>query len=453
MTNRSNGNPFRTYRTALAAALVLALSSAHSANEVGSSNGEVPPRLPHNIVPVTKCTDDLTAGTLRWAVANASNADTIDLSALACSTITLNGVSGAITAAHDFIYLKGPTDHELTIDGAFNSRVFVHVGVGKMEISNLTIANGHNSDDASPDGGCLFSESSIVLRSSRVTNCSLAPMTSNARGGAVASMGTLFFYDSTIELSYAASVFVAQGGGAWAHGDVRAFNSVIDSNSIAAPFGSGGGLFTSGSATIISSTISRNAAGDAGAGGMALYGSQGGLVSNSTISQNTADHYGGLETQAPITISNSTIAFNNGGFGGGVSSVGAALTIQSSIIAENSLPSGGGSDIEGINGALLSAASGRNLIIASSLALPMDTIRQCAKLEPLAHNGGSTMTHGLAIGSSAIDKGGDGGLMFDQRGFARTAGSVADIGAVERQPGEIDERLLANGFEVETCPP
>jgi hypothetical protein len=55
-------------------------------------------------------------------------------------------------------------------------------------------------------------------------------------------------------------------------------------------------------------------------------------------------------------------------------------------------------------------------------------------LDPLANNGGPTLTHALKAGSPAFDGGfNPAGLAFDQRGagFARTNGKGTDIGAFE----------------------
>src|SRR6185312_12472842 len=95
------------------------------------------------------------------------------------------------------------------------------------------------------------------------------------------------------------------------------------------------------------------------------------------------------------------------------------------------------SDIAGTGGTTISGAN--NLVIASSLALPGDTLHDDPMLAPLADNGGETMTHALVIGSVAIDHGNNQSFMrYDQRyhGSARTIGAAPDIGAYERRSGE-----------------
>jgi hypothetical protein len=70
----------------------------------------------------------------------------------------------------------------------------------------------------------------------------------------------------------------------------------------------------------------------------------------------------------------------------------------------------------------------------------------------LANNGGYTRTHALQHTSVAIDSGAPSVLTFDQRGAPRTAGVAPDIGSVEWQPGEIDERIFASGFDEGSLP-
>ena len=454
MSHHFGVSRYRACRTLLAAAIGVVLNPAYSATvQIAATKSTGVPRT--TVIPVTKCEDDLSPGTLRYEVAFASSGDTVDLSALACSTITLSGL--AIAVPQDFLYLKGPTNHELTIDAAFNSRVLVHLGAAKIDISDLTFANGHNFDDASPYGGCIYSESSVVLRNSKITNCSVSVGSLHAGGGGVATLGDLFLYGATIESSYAASsAYTARvyGGGAYIGGDLRAFNSVIDSNSAE----TGGGMYVSGSVTIVASTISRNAA-SSFIGGIALVdvgGPQDNTITNSTISQNSSSfEYGGIWTERNLTIANSTIAFNHGYSSSsdryvGIHSAGASITVQSSIVSNNTGRDGAASDIGGSNGALLAATSAKNLITSSNFPLPPDTVTRCARLQPLANNGGKTPTHALSLNSTAIDKGNDGGLMVDQRGAPRAVNGVADIGSVERQLGEVDDRDCSSGFD-ELC--
>ncbi len=95
-----------------------------------------------NALASTASVADCTDAALRSAVAAASTGDTIDLSGLACSTLTLS--DGAVPIGVFDLTLQGPTDHILTIDAdpVNRGRVFDHGGHGTVEIDNLTLANG-----------------------------------------------------------------------------------------------------------------------------------------------------------------------------------------------------------------------------------------------------------------------------------------------------------------------
>ena len=53
----------------------------------------------------------------------------------------------------------------------------------------------------------------------------------------------------------------------------------------------------------------------------------------------------------------------------------------------------------------------------------------------------------MATSATVIDAGTDEGLAFDERGAARIANAAADIGAVERQASDWDERIYADDFD------
>jgi len=177
------------------------------------------------------------------------------------------------------------------------------------------------------------------------------------------------------------------------------------------------------------------------------------IVENSTIANNAADYCGGgIDTRVPLEISNSTIAFNNAGgiYGGGglcMSAGSNELELISTIVASNTAPSGAGSaDIVGF-GVTVQSESGNDLVIASNLTLPPDTINADPQLQALADNGGPTATLALAASSPAIDAGANpGNLPNDQRGpgYARVFGAAPDIGAYEWQPVDV---IFANGFD------
>ncbi len=406
---------------------------------------------------VTNCLDS-GSGSLRDTIVapTTMSGDTVDLSQLQCSAITLT--SGEIPVAQHDLSITGPGAAFLAIDGGEIHRVFRHTGTGTLSISDLTITHGkYAASSGAATGGCLRSAGNIVLTDSTVSYC-LARATSSASayGGGIFTSGDLYLNHSTVAHNLAngpsdtATVFHrVWGGGAFVAGNLLTSYSTIIGNSAGTPDhrASGGGLYTYSNAQVTQSTISGNRA-DA-AGGWAARSLGGTAVSlvNSTISGNSAlATIGGMSSVAPLMLTNSTIAFNQSAYSRGGLYVRATLTLKSSIVADN-VAASGASDIDGLSGTTI--AGFNNLITSSTLTVPADTIATCPKLGPLADNGGPTFTHALAHDSPAINHGN--GEQFppnDQRGvgFARPFGAGVDIGAYEWR-GTPDDRLFNSGFE------
>ncbi len=430
-------------------------SYLHARSSATTAPTRSPSALSHD---VTSCGDDAnTPGTLRYEVQHAASGATIDLSTLVCSTITLGGPIQVLQQSLNF---KGPTGGQsVTIDAAGNSEAFQHAGSGTIAFSNLTISNGYFQSATDPAGGCIWSKGNVYLYSSAVSHCTLSGTNAGVptTGGGIYAAGDVTLIHSTITDSRAIAVAGSDaiGGGVFAFGDFTAWFSTLSGNLATGQQGSrgiGGGASASGNVDIYASTISTNRATFHGA--LVLAGSPPATASilDSTISDNTALSGGaGIHTQMPLTLANSTVAFNRAeaGFsvgGDGLYSDGAPLILMSSIIADNGGPLGQND---------LSAAAGTSItgdhnVITSfppALPLPLHTITLCPHLQQLADNGGPTRTHALMHTSPAIDQGDAGNLPYDQRGALRTIGAAADIGSVERQPGELDDRIFASGFD------
>jgi hypothetical protein len=416
---------------------------------------------------VTSCADDGGPGTLRSIIEDAVNTksgDSINLTMLpmGCSTITLGtgNIHREIDVVQDTLHIHGPGAGALMIDGNVSHSIFFHFGNGTLGISNVTIARGYYQGPYAY-GGCIYSNANVLLLNTVVSSCEVKSTTAGkwARGGAIYSAGYLEIFDSIIEGNFAiADVGAnARGGGISVSGGLTSVYSTIADNRAAAYGGTGGGIaggaVVGGGVDIEGSTISGNTA--FFIGGLEVRSGTT-LVSNSTISDNTGVwSYGGMRINnsaiGPATIANSTVAFNTSGssYAGIYIETQSTLTLQSSIIADNR--SGvGPDDLNGIAGTTVIGAN--NLITSwntQNVNVPGDTRTSCPKLDPLANNGGSTLTHKIHHDSSAIDHGDPGSLVVDQRGDLRVYPDLgmADIGAVEWQPTDQDERLLANGFD------
>ncbi len=172
-------------------------------------------------------------------------------------------------------------------------------------------------------------------------------------------------------------------------------------------------------------------------------------------------------TLTNVTISGNTSYPAGNGWGGGILSVDTPASLSHVTIANNSTGSGGGG---GIRTTGLAQFSIKNTLIAGNVSTGspdceagvsinsedynlIQNISGCSIIGTTTHNvtsvnpklsalgswGGSTQTHGLILGSPALDQipnGANGcGTTYttDQRGFARptTGGTACDIGAFE----------------------
>jgi hypothetical protein len=421
--------------------------------------------------------NDSGPGSLRQALADANNGDTINFA-----------VTGTITVGSELLIGKnvtiaGPGANRLSINAEsfFGYPAVFHVVSGKtVTISGLTIT-GHGSgilnDEAiltvsncvvsgfSPNAG-IFNNASLnsgVVASVTIINSLFSDNTEgvyNTTGGPLGSTG-----NCTACVTIVNSVFTGKASGVHNTADLAATVTVLNSsftdNDVEAinTHGYGGnaeitvknstisgnfvGIETSfSSVSIANSTISGNS------GGGGVYANGGDLnIVNSTISGNVAEDAatgGGIHSEGldDLSIVNSTISGNSAEIsGGGIYNIGSSLHVTNSTITGNSAGSGGGiyndqGEFEISNTILNAGVSGENIFnnggtvtshgynLSSDdgggyLNGPGDQINTAPSLGPLQDNGGPTFTHALLPGSPAIDKGNSGGVHADQRGFHR----------------------------------
>ena len=386
-----------------------------------------------HIEAVTNC-DDAGAGSLRDAVGAAASGDTIDMTALACATITLT--SGAIVVSQEALTIKGAGADLLTIDAGFHDRVFAHTGTGTLAVEYATLRRGYYLSDTNASGACVFSSGNVLLVGAAVEDCFLDGFGDTvARGGGVYANGDLILVSSRLTGSTVASsaspIGNSRAGAAVARGTFVMKYSTVSGNravTISGHNSGPGALQTYGDVSISTSTISGNYGKFFSA--MALEGSGTATITNSTISGNSTAFMATVYTQIPLKVSNSTIAFNHVGQGAALYADVGPLELQSTIISGNVKGSATPADLDGETGVVATGAN--NLIVASAIAVPADTITDCARLLPLDANGGPTATHALRTDSPAIEQGNNAlNLDFDQRGAARVSGALPDIGAYE----------------------
>jgi len=379
--------------------------------------------------------NDSGLGSLRHAISfDASPGDTINF-APSVTTVTLT--SGELVINKN-LTITGPDANRLTIQRSTTASEFriFHItsSTVTVSISGLTISNGVAG---------FFG-------------------IGGDEGGGISSAGVLTLTDSTISGNQAG---LCGGGVANENGSMTITRCTISNNSATGDSTPntalgpvGGGILNSGGSLIITnSTISGNSCffdsismflGSAEGGGVqngGLLGSGSMTITNCTISGNSVGgtglvvgRGGGIANLGDLQITSSTIAHNSasggtGAFGGGIY-VSGVTTTDSSIIALNSAPTG--PDFTGDQGGLQS--TGYNIIGNNADAVinsqPTDQIGTPAApidplLDPLADNGGPTLTHALQSGSPAINRGDPAAPPQDQRGYGRVG--VPDVGAFE----------------------
>ncbi len=441
---------------AAALAITFTLAGAHALDERNHAGGAAfSPRTDgFDPIVVANC-DDAGPGSLRAAYAVAADGDTLDLTELACSTITLT--SGTLTSAPNagYVMIRGAYGAPVTIDAGHESRVFAHDGA-RLSLNNVHVVNG----SAAAPGGCIYSTGDVALLHSTVSDCEVTTTGATpAVGGAVRAVDTVYLVNSTVSDSRAdASGAESFGGGISAYYVISAQQSTISGNAAAsdgAHGALGGGVYAMRGVRLDDVTLSGNAADKGGGAFVGAYAFTGSRLSNATVSGNGADIGAGLFANGPVHVFNSTIASNAiaGAAGAGIYLAAGDAELQSTIVANNTAGDDQvNADIGGHAGGTVTGS--HNLVLASTLAVPFDTIVADPRLGSLEHNGGGVMTHALLAGSPAIDAGENPmSLSTDARGygcdavcrpFERFVGLATDIGAFEFGA---PDRLFTDGFD------
>lgn len=404
-------------------------------------------------------TNDSGPGSLRDALANAVDGDTIHCAVT--GTILLTSGELSVVKSIDII---GPGPALLSMNGNNANRVFYIGPSNTVSISSLTITNGA-VHDVSPNnvGGGIWNDHSTLT----VSNCTLSGNSAGDGAGIFNDHATLAVNNCMFKSNSASqrggSIFNA-GGGCFANECIYGKATLTVSNCTFngdSASNSGGSIFNDGNGNgeahleIVNTTMSDDSTSLSG-GGIFNGGAEGSAtvwIANSTLSGNSAYQGGGIFNSAwsegnggstMLTIINSTLSGNSAFVGGGILSIvdetgSAALQIGSTIL------NAGTSGANIVGGTVTSL--GNNLSNEDSgLTATGDRINPDPMLGPLQDNGGPTFTHALLCGSPAIDEGRNfSGSATDQRsgGFARTFDDPAvpnvtgsdgtDVGAFEAQ--------------------
>src|SRR5262249_10283011 len=137
---------------------------------------------------VNTCSNDTTGtaqtGTLRYALTHATNGDTVDMTGLVCSTISLTEAgttAGPLTLGTGLgmnvgtITVLGPGRDKLTITGNNLVRLVYHSSIypSQLILKDLTLSHGHADYDLNShgDGGCIYTSGSVTLDHVTMKDC------------------------------------------------------------------------------------------------------------------------------------------------------------------------------------------------------------------------------------------------------------------------------------------
>ncbi|MGH7939079.1 MAG: choice-of-anchor Q domain-containing protein [Bryobacteraceae bacterium] len=392
---------------------------------------------------------DSGTGSLRRALLDAGDGDTITFSVPAHSVISLT--SGELVVDKS-LTITGPGANLLTVQrstatGTPAFGIFNVAGAASIDvtISGLTISGGSATG---ADGGGIAS--STDLGSLTVSGCVVTGNVTDGRGGGLFNDGGTV----TVTKCTFSSNSGPSGAGIYANfGVLTVTDTTISGNSAGS---NGGGIYCNfGTVFLRGCTVSGNSAANS-SGGFYCHSSELQAI-NSTFSGNTAGvDAGGIlnDDGGEMVLTYCTVTANSAATVGGIdTSQGDGFELVDTIIAGNKDTSGNpdglgsfssdGYNIIGVGtGINVSATTGDKIGTAAS---PIDPL-----LSPLQDNGGPTFTHALLFGSPAIDKGAPANdpstgdpITTDERGMTRpvdrpsianaAGGDASDIGAFEVQ--------------------
>lgn len=344
-------------------------------------------------------------GTLRQALADAADGDTINFAFAGATTI---GLSSRLTL-NKSLTIIGPGAGLLAISGQNTVRVLL-VDSGSSTITGLAITHGYDDSNNLGVGIELKAGSVLFLDQCLVQNH--AAFT----GGAAIEVGAGIFLESGATLVVNRSQIRnnsagdGYGGGVLNYGAISIYNSVLTGNSA---YDGGGIQSGGGTIKLVNTTVSGNHTGVYGAIRTNLTAMQ---IVNCTISDNNSDYLvaGLYSLNSTVNLRNTVIAGNLSGDPQGNTDLllGASNTVTS----------------EG-NNLIGSQGSGTYTWQASDL-VGTEAAKLSAGLGALADYGGYVPAHQPGAGSLAMNPSDSNNAPFvDSRGFLRV--NTAERGACE----------------------
>ena len=344
--------------------------------------------------------------------------------------------------------------------------------IGALEMDESTISGNHTHGDGGNGGGIWVNGDLAMVESEVSHNVTYGNFATG--GGLRATQGVTFLYRTRVR-DNATMGDHSPGGGISANGTLFLERVGVNDNRTYGESSPGGGLRASGSTQIKTTVVSTNftAERESPGGGIVQVGTGPLEILRSTVSQNAtvADECpgGGVYATVDTVLANATLSGNvtsgQGSAGGGIYVTEATIEayhatlvnnratdgadsvyVQEFLLAGNSLIANDHADAEACN-KYLYADSTHNLVTDDScgttgLVGETPVSYSSLALQPLANNGGFTLTHAILAKSVAVDAADDEICTnepvdsVDQRGQPRPGhtGEPCDIGAFEVQP-------------------
>ena len=211
------------------------------------------------------------AGTLRSALTNVHNGDTITF---AVTGIITNNVLGGLTISNN-VSILGPGPGLLSLTGTNVCRGFKVTNGVTVSISGLTFTNFYGwdigSDPFGADGGAIFNSGSLLLSNCLFTTCrnpNGGPGGTGGFSGGTGGSGGAIFNGGTLQVVNCQFLNNSAGhGGNGGNGSV-AIGSVVGGGG--GTGGNGGAVYDAGTVSFLNCTFGWNAAGYGGAGGAGI---------------------------------------------------------------------------------------------------------------------------------------------------------------------------------------
>jgi hypothetical protein len=337
-------------------------------------------------------------------------------------------------------------------DGANGGGIWVS---GNLDMIESEISYNATNGAFAMGGGLRVTEDTTFLYRTGIHNN--ATYGEISPGGGISVTGTLFLERATVDnnRTYAES---SPGGGVRVSGSAEIITSVVSSNFTAEADSPGGGIYHigEGSLSMLRSTISHNATTAADSPGGGVYARTDTFLTNSTVSGNISlgqDSPGGgiFVTDAPIESYHASLVNNRAADGAD------SVYAQEFMLAGNTLIANDHANSEACN-KYLYAGSTNNLVTDDScgtagLVGESPVSFSSLELDPLANNGGFTLTHAMPPFSIAVNAADTDVCTseevdsVDQRGQPRPGhpGDPCDVGAFEVQP--LPDEIFVDRFD------